>query len=293
MCIPCTVRAAFDIACRATQNQEARSRILKETMSWLLNLDYGSVPAAMLHTHVCRLAREISGNEDPFSDAKRASNELSKEFVSSLGWVKDLKGKEGLLKAAKVAILGNLIDFEVQDHSFSLETFASKVEECFEQPLGVDDSDALDSALRSSKLVLYLLDNAGEVSFDKLFIEFLRSEYKSEVWVVAKSRPVLNDATVEDVEEVGLAEVVDRVLTSGNDCVGVCVEHASEDLLAAISLCDLIIAKGQGNYETLTEVESELGKNVCYLLRAKCPLVAEEIGVPVGSGVIKVSLQKM
>lgn len=290
MCIPCTVRASFDIACRSTQNQEERSRILKETLSWLLKLDYRSTPASVLHSHVCRLAKEISGNEDPFRDAKKVSNDISNKLVATLSWVKGLKGKEGLLKAAKVAILGNLIDFEVQDHSFSFDAFASKLEEYLEEPMGIDDSSALDAALRRANLVLYILDNAGEVAFDKLLVEFIKSEYNSKVWAVAKSMPVLNDATMDDVEEVGLMEIVDRVLTSGNDCVGVCMENASEEFLAAISSCDLIIAKGQGNYETLTEIEYNIGKDVCYLLRAKCPLVAEEIGVPVGSGVIKMSL---
>lgn len=292
MCIPCTVRAAFDIACRATENPEEREEILKETMSWLLKLNYSSTPAAGLHTHVCRLARRISGNEDPFREAKRASNELSGRLVASLGWIKNLGGREGLSKAARAAILGNLIDFEVQDHSFSFDDLVLKLEKYLEEPLGIDDSDSLDRALRRSEIVLYLLDNAGEVAFDKLLIEFIRSKYETRVWAVAKSGPVLNDATLEDVEEVKLTESVDRVLTSGNDCVGVCMEYASEDFLAALKSCDMIIAKGQGNYETLTEVEGDLNKDICYLLRAKCPLVAEALGVPVGSGVIKVSSRR-
>jgi hypothetical protein len=138
-----------------------------------------------------------------------------------------------------------------------------------------------------SKKVVYLLDNAGEIVFDKYFIKMINENFPVKVYAAVKEGPILNDATVEDARQIGLEEVAE-VITTGNDDIGLNLEESSKEFLDHIRTADLIIAKGQGNYESLTEVEHLLPKPIVYIMRAKCSLVADTLGVPRNGNVVKV-----
>ncbi len=289
LCLPCTVRTAYDIAVKATSDKEAQSKLVYETIKWLANDPnvLNGTPAAF-HTYVQRLAKKITGNPDPFRELKKTSNEIALRAVKALeNECKHLEFKESFRLAALGSICGNTIDFEVEGHRFSMNELEASLCACLKGELAIDDTSSLITALSKARKVVYLLDNAGEIVFDKFLIRKIIENFPVKVIAVVKEGPILNDATMEDAEQVGLREVAE-VITTGNDHIGFELEESSEELLTHIRTADLVIAKGQGNYESITEVENVFTKPFVYILRAKCSLVADKLGVPRNANVVKV-----
>ena len=289
LCIPCTVRAAYDIAVKATENEALRRRIVYETLRWLSEReDLLREPPPKLHTYVQRLTRRITGNPDPFKDLKRRSNEVALRVIRVL---KRRCQEAGFTDAFRLAALGticgNAIDFEVEGHEVSMSRLEDDLRSCLDSSLAVDDTSKFMDLLKNSRRLLYLLDNAGEIVFDKFLIQMIRSKYSARIFAAVKSKPVLNDATLEDAEQVGLDETAE-VIATGNDHVGVNLDESSEEFLRHLREADLIIAKGQGNYESITEIEDLLSKPIVYMLKAKCILIAESLGVQQYDNVVKV-----
>lgn len=289
-CLLCTFRTAYDIARKSTDDERLQERIILETAEWLTNLGSArQISPAALHTQVCRIARKISGNSDPFSSLKRQSNKAAIKVLPLLERRIEAERslKEAFQLAVKIAICGNAVDFEVENYRFSLDEFDNQILSCVEKGLAIDHTSSLMKYLEEADKVLYLLDNAGEIIFDKLLINMIRQVYECEIWAVVKGSPVINDALMEDAEEVELTSST-HVISTGNDHIGVELETASEEFLMHLKTSDMVLAKGQGCYETLTEFESKLKIPICYLLKAKCPIVAEDLGVPLNSSVVKI-----
>lgn len=288
LCVPCTVRAAYDIAVKATDNEDLRRTVLIETLKWLSRNDVAiKMTPAMLHTYVFRLVQKITGNKDPFAHLKRESNRIAMSLLPLLrSNIKKQSFEESFKIAALGAICGNSIDFEVEGYQVSLEDLGRSLLECLKGDLILDDTLKLMDALSKSKTVLYLLDNAGEIVFDKIFMQVIIENYPVKVLAAVKSGPVLNDATMDDALQVGLNEVAD-VITTGSDSIGLNLSECSEEFLRYLNNSDIIIAKGQGYYESITEIEHIIQKPVAYILKAKCSVVAKSLNVHQGSNVIK------
>ena len=289
ICLPCTVRAAYDIATKATTDEESQGKVVGETLKWLTESPdlLGTSPAA-LHTYVFRLAQKITGNRDPFEQLKRVSNEVAMRVIPVLERECNQKEfKEAFRLAALGTICGNTIDFEVEGHRLSMDDLESSLVTCLSGDLAADDTAKLMNVLSGSRKVLYLLDNAGEIVFDKFFIKMISENYPVKVWAAVKGGPILNDATMEDATTVGLEEVAE-VITTGSDHIGLKIDECSEEFLTHLHNSDIIIAKGQGHYESMMEVEHLLQKPIAYILRAKCISVPETLGVPHHGNVVKV-----
>ena len=155
--------------------------------------------------------------------------------------------------------------------------------------IGGDDIDAIREKLNSAKKVAFLTDNCGEIVFDKLLVEQIR-EFKNieELVLVVKGEPILTDATPEDAEEVGLAQMFDHMITTEAFAVGLPIYDMPEELDTLLKEVDIIIAKGMGNYESLTHTDY---KPVAYLMRTKCKPVAESAGAPLDRNVAKLVLK--
>lgn len=181
--------------------------------------------------------------------------------------------------AVRVAIGGNLLDVGAKTQ-IAAEDLPDHLETIWTQPLRGDLEGLFREAERAHS-ILYLADNAGEIVFDKLLIEQLPAE---KITLFVRGRPVLNDATAADAEFAGLPELV-PVLDNGSDAPGTILDDCSDEFRGWFDRADLVIAKGQDNYETLSEVD----KNVYFLFTVKCPLVSARVGEPVGSLVAKPS----
>lgn len=289
LCIPCTVRAAYDIAVRSTMDEALRRKILYETLRWLAEKhDLTGITPPRLHTYVQRMARRITGNTDPFRDLKRKSNMIALRVIRVLERkCKEAKFEDAFKLSVLGTICGNTIDFEVEGHEFSMSRLEEDLKRCLDGCLAIDDTDKFMDALSNSRRILYLLDNAGEIVFDKFLMQIIKMNYPVEIFAAVKAGPILNDATLEDAEQIGLGEVA-KVITTGSDHVGVALEESSGEFLDLLRNVDLIISKGQGNYESLTDLEHLISKPIVYILRAKCIIVAEDLGVQRFGNVVKV-----
>jgi hypothetical protein len=179
-------------------------------------------------------------------------------------------------KACLCAMVGNIMEFDIPGHKFTLSTLTKSFREAAKD-LVVDDIDKAYELAKKARSVLFLADNAGEIVFDTLLVEQLKNMGLKVTYVV-KGGPVLNDATLEDVEPSGMGKLADEVLTTGADAVGLLIKEVSPEFMKVYDAAELVFAKGMGYAETLTELK--LNKPHFLLFRTKCNPVANYFSAP-------------
>jgi uncharacterized protein with ATP-grasp and redox domains len=184
---------------------------------------------------------------------------------------------EPLWTASRLAIAGNVIDFGI----FTSVDIEGAVRRALQSPLAMDGYQSFKAALSDVPEILYLLDNAGEIVFDRILIETMVSHGKK-VAAVVKGSPVINDCTLEDAVEAGMTGVCE-VIDNGSDGVGTILEWTSAGFRQRYAQAPFIISKGQGNFETLRDPE----KTIFYLFQSKCEVVSKELGLSLGSMILK------
>ncbi len=270
-CVPCIVRQSLDSARLVTDDEQIHEQILREVLEAAARMDLAQSPPVMAQT-IHRRLRELCGQKDPYREAKDRFNRLALELIPE--YQKRVEQAENPLEVAvRLAIAGNIIDLGVKSGLEEQEVL-DVIQTCLTDPLR-GDVDDLAKAIADANNILYLTDNAGEIVFDRLLIEQLPC---NRVVVAVKGAPVINDATRVDAETAGLTELV-RVIDNGSDAPGTVLEDCSPEFLDHFEKADLIISKGQGNYETL----GESSRPIHFLLRVKCPMVGCHTGCPVGS----------
>jgi len=275
-CIPCFFKQAL-FAARVAIDDEARIKEVLDKVGMLVSeIPLNSSPPET-GREVYRTVREVTGVNDPFRDLKAKSIHKALALYPSL---KDHLGQanDPLETAVRLAIAGNVIDFGANP-DFQLE---DDVQGVFEKEPAINHYPRFKKQLARARDIVYLGDNAGETVFDRLLIETMGQP----VTFVVRERPIINDATEEDALASGLGEVA-TIVSSGCDAPGTVLGRCSAAFLAHLDKADLIISKGQGNYETLSEEE----RPIFFLLKVKCPVIARDIGVNVGDIVIKYALE--
>jgi len=287
-CAPCLLNRGYLEIERASKNQNVRFKAMVELLK-LLNREFSPEACpSIIGTKRDRLVRKITGNDDPYRELKHESNvQALKLFPRAQSLVqKHPTSLKRFRAACMVALAGNLIEFDIIGHNFNfnlLEDLFMNVQ------LGVDDINKIYELLSHSKKVMFLTDNAGEIVFDAILTNEIRNS-GVKVIVAVKEKPVLNDATMEDALEVGIQKFADEVITTGTDTLGLILSEASEEFRKKLKECDLIIAKGMANYETLPEEKTNIP--IAFLLMAKCDPVALNLGVKKGSAVAKLIMPK-
>jgi damage-control phosphatase, subfamily I len=271
-CYPCFLRQGLDAARRLGADEPQQKRLLDAVLDLLSRQWLRSSPP-QIGDEVHRLVRRLLGDGDPYRDFKEATTQAALALYPRLSRLM-AEAEDRLETGVRLAIAGNIIDAGTGPAG---DLWAA-VERVLSLPLPAGELDVLREALAGSQEVLYLADNAGETVFDRLLIESLQVP----VMYAVKDGPVLNDATLQDAQAAGLDRVA-RLLSTGSDSPGTVLERCSEQLRAAYRSAQLIIAKGQANYETL----SEEGPRLFFLLQAKCPVIARDLGVSVGSIVLR------
>ena len=281
-CVVCIAKQALKAARLATNDPKVHEEVLRRVMHRLTEMGWiGTPPQLIRASRIVELIAKLTGVEDPYKDLKKASND---EALAMVDEIKSLIASHGdsLRAAVKVAIAGNIIDFA------AVETYdlRATIERVLKQELAIDDYNRLREEVLSAEILLYFADNAGEIVFDKLLIEEMirvRGKPFRKISFVVKGGPIINDATIEDALYVGLDKLPNiefKKVSSGKPGTG--PERSSPEVLSWIRSHDLVISKGQGNYEDLSDI-----RGIYFLLMAKCPVVAEDIGVKVGDIVIK------
>ena len=275
-CIPCFVRQALDAARLATNDERIHEKVVREVLRLAADLDMSQSPPS-IGQQIHRLIREMVGKNDPYRKIKKRFNNLALKLYPELR-TQVVDSDDRLETAIRLAIAGNIIDFGVNN---SLEE--SHVKETISDSLsGYLDPKQIQSfkdIVNAAGKILYLADNAGEIVFDRLLIERLPYE---KVTVVVKGTPVINDATMEDAGVAGLTRIVE-VIDNGSDAPGTIMESCSQEFRHRFANADLIIAKGQGNYETLSDVN----KSIFFILKAKCPVIARDLRCEVGEMILR------
>jgi len=220
------------------------------------------------------ILKGYSGNSDPYKAEKRGSNIQALEMLPEMQEV-ITQSSDPFITALRLAIAGNVIDFAASQN-FNLENTISR---SLKSVFAIDHSEQLRVAVRSADSVLYLGDNAGEIVFDKLFINTLK--HKKIIFAV-RGMPVINDATMEDAEYTGMKEVA-KVISNGYDAPSTIVEKSSDEFRSHFYSAGLIIAKGQGNLEGLLHLND---KRIFFLLMVKCNVMAEFLKVEKDSFVV-------
>ena len=277
-CMPCFIRQALDAAKLATDDEQIHEQVVREVLRLASDLDMSQSPPA-IGQQIHRLIRELVGEDDPYHRIKKRFNNLALKLYPELR--KQIVGSQDRLETAiRLAIAGNIIDFGVNS-----SVDESDLHKAISESLVADfDNLHLESfrdAVGQAEDIFYLADNAGEIVFDRLLIEQLPYE---KVTVVVKGKPVINDATMEDAGAAGLTRIVE-VIDNGSDAPGTILESCSEEFRRRFADADLIIAKGQGNYETLSDVE----KGMFFILKVKCPVIARHLGCEVGQMILRKS----
>lgn len=273
-CFPCFLKQTLIAVRLGTKDDSLREEVIKGVLDEIKATDM-SQPPAYSTTFLHRKIRELLG-KDPFKEIKSEYNQMA------LGLYPELKktvenSKDPLWTAARLAIAGNVIDFGI----FTSVDIIGTIEKALHNPLTVDAYAAFKDASDKSPEMLYLLDNAGEIVFDRILIEVLTGMGKK-VTAVVKGKPVLNDSTMDDAREIGLADVCE-IIDNGSDGIGTILEFTSPEFNRIFADAVFIISKGQGNFETLRDIGHAGGKEVFFLLQSKCDVVSKELGVSKGS----------
>ncbi len=276
-CATCVFHRGYEEIKEATNDPNIQFKGISALLQ-LLAKDFKSTAVpAHLGTRRDRLIKRITGNPDPFAEKKRTSNQKALEL---LPFAKNIVSNESSVKsrfrkACLSSIVGNIIEFGIPDHTFKFADIRKLIQKA-EQELAIDEIPEIFKKAKDAQEILYLADNAGEIAFDTLLVHELKSLGKY-VSVAVKDAPVYNDATIEDAKRVGLHEVADDVITTGTDAVGLMPEECSAKFLNSYTSADLVVAKGMGHAETLSEYR--LKSPHALLLRTKCRPVANFLGV--------------
>jgi uncharacterized protein with ATP-grasp and redox domains len=270
-CIPCLLRQSLEAARLVTANPSIHEQILRDALSWTIEADLNQSPPAMAQ-RIHRRLREMTGVDDPYREAKDWQNRVALELISTLR-AEIASASDPLLMATRLAIAGNVIDMGSNGDLTEADVRQALDQSLTEPFFGAEEP--FRAAIAQAKSILYLADNAGEIAFDRLLVEQLSPE---RVTLVVRGAPVLNDATLIDAQTVGLDQIVE-VIDNGSDAPGTILTDCNPELRDRFATADLIIAKGQGNFETLSD---EPG-NLFFLFKVKCLVIADLVNQPIGT----------
>ncbi|HEY9061416.1 MAG TPA: ARMT1-like domain-containing protein [Pseudobacteroides sp.] len=277
-CIPCYLKQGISTLRIAGMNDKEISSTINSVLGIINQLSLEETPCYN-STVVLRKIYDIIGIIDPYKEAKIKWNDYALNQYKDFSRLVE-KSDDRLHKAFKVAVAGNIIDMGITP-DFDVDLAMNEITD---KEFDHDDYNDLKPMLKNAKTVMILGDNSGEIVFDMVLVEEFKRLGLNVVYSV-KGGPILNDSTMEDAVQVGLTSICE-VVDTGNDLLGVVFEKSSQAFIEAFKRADIIISKGQANFESL-EGSKRAGDKTFFVLRAKCPLVAKCLGVEFGDIVLK------
>ena len=275
-CIVCLFKQALNTAKVVTEDPAVHLEVLRRLTPRVAGATLDQTPA-LLSRPAYEVVSEVTGVSDPYRELKQETNRLALQMLPLL-WEQVVRIPDPLDAALRAAAAGNIIDLGIGGHVFDIERDVTRM---MGAPLAVSELAAFRDELGTGRKLLYLGDNAGEIVLDRLLVEeILRTG--TEVVYTVKSGPIINDATMEDARVSGMTSLVE-VIETGSDHIGVNWDAISDDFRRAFEAADVIVSKGQGNFESCCDVRA----NLYFLLKAKCRVVAEELGAEEGQVVFK------
>ena len=277
-CIYCTIKKADSLFSQYETDENKKLKFIKEAFK-IISLSEKGDTSPFLNARIMKLLNSELNLGDIYYEIKREYNKLlismEEEILSHI-----YSSDDKLLIALKYAMVGNFIDFGAMD-KVDINELKKIIQNASEQVIDVKVYENFIEDLRNAKHIVYIVDNAGEIVFDKIFIKVIKEMYQDIiVCVIVRGKPVYNDATIIDAKEIGLCNIV-NVIENGTDIPGTQLDEINTESKEIIDKTDLIIAKGQGNFETLFGC----GKNIYYIFLCKCDLFTRRFNIEKFKGV--------
>ncbi len=277
-CVECIINQSKRVANAIHADAELTKEIVKAVEEMAPGFSFKQSPPEVAAA-VYEKMSQIVGKTDLYDEVKRLSTDKAHEFIPHLE-EKIRVSCEPLLTATKVAVAGNVIDLAAE-YAFDLNEELDKI---FHTEFAVDDFDKLQESFSHASTLLYIADNAGEHIFDKIYIKTILSLYPGlEVYYMTRGNAIINDVTYEEAKEAGFDEVC-HLINSGVNTPGFVYDRANDEAKRLFDDADLIVTKGMGNYECLSDSPR---KDLFFLLKVKCNVVANSLGKAVGDIVCK------
>ena len=269
-CGPCFLRQAREALDLSTDDELLKMEIMEDIFKYLSNNFKVDTNSNGTGSAMHKMIIEKTGCRDPYFKEKIEGNEIALKY---LPYVKKILDEDDSLENyVKIAIIGNILDFG----AFTLEDdIEGVIKESLKKDLAVKDIEEFEKSLKANDKVLYLVDNTGEIVFDKLLLEKIK-EYDLDITIAVKSVPILNDATKKEALDAGLDEF-GEIVEIGCGTVGYVDSEISDEFREIFNSHKFVISKGMGNFEGLSEIDLS-SKEVYFLLCAKCNTISRAIG---------------
>ncbi len=270
-CMVCFVRQSLEAVRQLTPDEGVHERVMREVLTEAARVDL-TVPPPVMGQTIHRVIRKAMDVADPYLEAKRRFSDFAMKLEGRLR-EKLLESVDPVGFGIRLAIAGNIIDFGVKGGVQEEEVFES-INHALEFPIEERLIRQFKAEAGSAGEILYLADNAGEIIFDKLLIEQLPV---TKITLAVKERPIINDALMTEAKEAGLTSLV-KVISNGTDAPGTVLDQCSKEFIDIFNRADMVISKGQGNYEMLNEVK----RPIWFLLKVKCNVLSKHLNLPIG-----------
>ena len=276
-CIPCILNMAISSLKQLPLDENALKALYADILEnpALRGRLWNTTSAEIIEDVWQKIVEKIN-SRDPFVELKSSQNEKIMALYPLLEKMVN-EAADPLKAAVKLSILGNSMDLMVADPAI---TIGKSIAEKTKLPLSGENYSKFRQQLQTTRHLLIFGDNAGEIVFDKLLIETIKTIFQAEITFVVRSVPTLNDATIEEAKTVGIDKIV-RVVENGIDgpLPGTLLNRCSSELNNLVRQSDLIISKGGGNFDTLDEERKNLNKRISFLLLTKCEPYSHRFGV--------------
>lgn len=280
-CMPCFERQTEDACAMSGLDRKETDEVLDAVRKKLQSFSADSPPIRMA-VEVHDLIRSASGEADPYAAAKAEANKACQQCVPLMTQVMSCSANS-LLTAVKLAIAGNIIDCGAYGmRETSMEQLSEVIHDVLSQPLRGGSIDRFNELIRKAECILYIGDNAGECFFDVPLLRLLPAD---RMFYAVRGGPILNDATIQDARAAGIDQIC-RLTDTGDNAPGILLERCSDEFRQLFDASDLIISKGQGNYESLSD---NTGKTIVFMTKVKCKVIGKDIGHELNSSVMKIN----
>lgn len=271
-CLPCVVNQAIKVADMVGMKE--KGNLLRRVFSYLSQVDYNAITSPELIGEIFSIIKEETGNQDPYKETRQKYNKMFLERLPA--YEKEIEqSKKPFEEAVKYAIIGNVIDFN-PIHELTILDVERHFKRLKGENLEINDASLLQKELETAKTILYLGDNCGEICLDKILLRKIKAmNPKVQIFFATRGAAVVNDSIEEDAYLVGIDEVA-TVVSNGDSSLGTVLSRTSKEFLQIYEKADVVIAKGQANYECLSTEK----KNIYFLLMTKCQAIAKDIGAP-------------
>lgn len=269
-CGPCFLRQAREALDLSTDDENVKMQVMEEVFKFLSTTFKAGTNSNSTGSSMHKIIKQKTGCMDPYYKEKVEGNEIALKYLPEVK--KILDEDDSLENYVKIAIIGNILDFG----AFTLDDdIEGVIKSSLKKDLAVKDIEEFENSLKTHDKVLYLVDNTGEIVFDKLLLAKLK-EYDLDITIAVKSEPILNDATMVEALDVGLDEF-GKLVEIGAGTVGYVDSEISDEFRQIFDDHEFVISKGMGNYEGLTEIDLSK-KDIYFLLCVKCNTIARHIG---------------